>query len=267
MVTRHYATAVTGQVHYRRAEPDRLAERPPLLMLHMSPASSLIYERFMVVMGRDRMCIAPDTPGYGNSDAPAAPPVIADYADAMVSVLDDLRIDGPLDVMGYHTGSMTAIELADRYPDRIRRVVIVSAPIFTQEELERFHSIYSTDPIWTPDGERLLALWHWFVEFFRVGTVNTVADAGRIFYERLSGREHYWYGHNAAFQYAFADTLSRVRQKILVLNPDDDLAAMTPRAEGLMLDGSIMDLPDFTHGFLDTHSEEVAAIVRSFLDA
>ena len=43
----------------------------------------------------------------------------------------------------------------------------------------------------TADGERLLEAWRWFMTFFRVGTANTVEDAARIFYERLSGRERH----------------------------------------------------------------------------
>lgn len=233
----------------------------------MSPASSLIYENFMDVIGRTRMCIAPDTPGYGNSDAHDSPPSIEDYASVMGEVVDRLDLDQPVDVMGYHTGAMTSVALAIGSSAAVRRLVLVSAPIFTDEEIHRFHSIYSTESIWTVEGDRLLDLWKWFVKFFRVGTTNTVQDAGRIFYERLSGRERFWWGHSAAFAYDFASALPRVRQPILVLNPDDDLVTMTPRAADLMMDGRIVDLPDLTHGFLDTHPELIADLVGEFLDA
>jgi len=51
-----------------------------------------------------------------------------------------------------------------------------------------------------------------------------------------------------------------------VLNPDDDLAANTPRAAPLLRDGRVLDLPAFTHGFLDTHTAEAARLVRELLD-
>ncbi len=85
-------------------------------------------------MGRDRYTLAPDTPGYGGSDGPSAPPEIADYARAFIRFLDEMKLKR-VDLMGYHTGSMTAIELARRFPQRVRKIVMISAPIFTPEEL------------------------------------------------------------------------------------------------------------------------------------
>lgn len=266
MTKRAYVETSIGQVHYRHAGPAVARELPPLLLFHMSPASSVVYDRFIEVLGTNRSCFAIDTPGYGNSDAPDSPPRIEDYASVMVEVAENLGLPGPIDIMGYHTGSMTAVQMAVAAPRLVRRLVLVSAPIFTADEVERFHSIYSTEPLWTVDGERLLSLWKWFVEFFQVGSVNTVEDAGRIFYERLSGRDKYWWGHSAAFKFDFAAALSAVDQRILILNPNDDLVAMTPRAEDIMRNGRIENLPDMTHGFLDKHPEEIAALVADFLD-
>lgn len=271
-VRRSYADTSIGQIHYRSSKPHGSKSRNespsagPLLMLHMSPASSLVYERLMEVLGESRLCIAPDTPGYGNSDSTPDVPTIEQFADVMVEFLDSLGITEPVDLMGYHTGSMTSIAIADRYPDRVRKIVMVSAPIFTQEDLDRFATIYSEEPLWTEDGERLLALWKWFVEFFKVGEVNTVADAGRIFYERLSGREKYWWGHHAAFAFDLASAITRVEKPILVINPGDDLPVFTRRADGLLVNGVIEEHPEWTHGFMDADSREAAAVIERFLN-
>lgn len=76
----------------------------PLILFHMSPYSGVIYENLMADLGRDRVVIAVDTPGFGNSDAPLVPPTIQQYAAAMGDLLDGLKLRG-VDVMGYHTGS------------------------------------------------------------------------------------------------------------------------------------------------------------------
>ena len=266
-VRRNYADVSIGQIHYRYTIPPANAPEPPLLMLHMSPASSLVYERLMGVVGESRQCIAPDTPGYGNSDAPPHVPSIELYADLMIELLDSLGITEPVDVMGYHTGSMTATSLADRYPNRIRKLVLVSAPIFNEQDLERFAQVYSEEPLWTEDGERLLSLWQWFVEFFKVGEVNTVADAGRIFYERLSGRDKYWWGHHAAFRFDLKSALQRVQHPIMVINPGDDLPEFTRRATPLLAQGTIQEHPEWTHGFMDSHSVDAAKVVGNYLDS
>jgi pimeloyl-ACP methyl ester carboxylesterase len=266
MVKRAYAETSIGQIHYRYVMPEIPTGLPPLLLLHMSPASGLIYENLMNALGQSRVCIAPDTPGYGNSDSHESPPKIEDYASVMLELIKNLDLDQAVDVMGYHTGSMTAVEMAHHSSSVIRKLVLVSAPIFTMEELEHFDQVYSTESIWTVDGEKLLDLWKWFVEFFQVGTVNSLEGAGRIFYERLSGRERYWWGHHAAFQYDFASALAAVEQPVLILNPNDDLVSMTSRAANIIQNGRIQELPDMTHGFLDSHYDEVVPILRGFLE-
>lgn len=265
-VRRSYVDLPFGQMHLRHAGKGAAAGRPPLLCLHMSPASGLVYERFLDAMGHDRVAIAPDTPGFGQSDPLPEFPEIADYARTMWSLVDALALPGPVDLMGYHTGSLTIAEMARQAPDRARRLILVSAPIYTEEERAALRALYRPGPIFTADGARLLELWRWFLVFFRVGQDNTLEDAARIFYERLSGRERHWWGHRAAFNYDLAPVLSALPHRVTVLNPDDDLAANTPRAAPLLRDGRVLDLPAFTHGFLDTHTAEAARLVRELLD-
>ena len=265
-VRRAYADLASGQIHLRSAGADAAPGQPPLLCLHMSPASGLIYERFLDSMGTDRVAVAPDTPGFGNSDPLPAFPEIADYAHTMWSLVDALGWTAPIDLLGYHTGSMTIVEMARQAPSRVRRLILVSAPIFTEEELARARALYQPGPIFTDDGQRLVDLWRWFLVFFRVGTANTLEAAARIFYERLSGRERHWWGHRAAFNYDLGPALAALDHPVTVLNPDDDLTVNTRRAAAFLRNGRVLEVPAFTHGFLDTHTAEAAHLVRELLD-
>ena len=105
------------------------------MCLHMSPNSGRIYEAILEAMGTDRTALAPDMPGFGESDPPTAPPEIADYARTAAHVADTLGLK-QIDVMGYHTGSETCIELALQRPDLVRRIVQISCPVFTDDELD-----------------------------------------------------------------------------------------------------------------------------------
>lgn len=91
-VNRGYVDARFGQVHFRIARPIDDAGKVPLLCFHMSPHSSRVYAGFLAAMGVDRVAVAPDTPGFGESDAPAQPPSVEDYAAAMGDVIDALEL-------------------------------------------------------------------------------------------------------------------------------------------------------------------------------
>jgi hypothetical protein len=67
------------------------------------------------------------------------------------------------------------------------------------------------------------------------------------------------WGHYAVYKYPLADRLSGVTQPLLILRPDDDAAALTLRANGLLRNGRILDCPDYGFDFLDTRTREVAA--------
>ena len=75
---RHYIDYDGGQLHYRRAEPPPgVARRVPVVCLHQTPTSSLEFEPLMRELASDRVVVALDTPGYGGSGGPPAPPPTA----------------------------------------------------------------------------------------------------------------------------------------------------------------------------------------------
>jgi pimeloyl-ACP methyl ester carboxylesterase len=264
-VRRAYADGRFGQLHYRIATPQRAggaATRPPLLCLHMSPNSGRIFQKFIAAMGVDRVAVAPDTPGFGESDPPPAPPSIEDYAGAMGDLIDALGF-GEIDVMGYHTGSETCTALALARPTQVRRLVLVSAPIFTAEELVQFRSHYAPVPL-DPEGGHLVRKWKG--QLFWAGPGKTMEMCAEEFPDAVRNPQISWWGHAAAFAFPMGDQLGKVTQPVLVLNPDDDLHAHTLRAANLMRQGRIQHLPGWGHGFLDVHTDAARRIVAGFLD-
>ena len=264
-IRRRFLDGPTGQLHLRIAGEvgagDGTAGAVPLFLFHMSPNSGRIWETIQAEMARDRLVVAVDTPGFGESDAPAEPPEIADYARTMVHVAaaPGLR---RIDVMGYHTGSLTAVETALQRPDLVRKVVMVSAPFYTDAERAARHA-RNQPTVVQDDGahlsDRFAALWQFY------GADVPAAVVARNFCESLRGGPLSWWGHRAAFNYDLAGRLPGVAQEILLLNPNDDLAIQTPRALPLMQRGRQHDFPRYSHGMLDTHTAEIAAVLRGFL--
>ncbi len=81
-IHRDYVDGRFGQIHLRIASPD-LAQGRPLLCFHLTPFSGVIYDTWLAEIGKDRLTVAVDTPGFGNSDVPSSPLSMTDYANAM----------------------------------------------------------------------------------------------------------------------------------------------------------------------------------------
>jgi pimeloyl-ACP methyl ester carboxylesterase len=260
-ITKHYANCQFGQLHYRRAVPDRETTQPPLLLFHMSPYAGVIYENLLLEMGRDRVVIAVDTPGFGNSDAPPEPPSIEQYAGAMGALMDQLKYRS-VDVMGYHTGSKIALELAIQRGAQIRKVVMVSAAIWTDAELADHRAQFKKTEV-SEDGSHLVKWWTAVHRWSMAG--RTLEQRAESFYARVMRPQISWWGHNAAFNYSTSAALQKVGHEVLILNPQDDLWDFTPRAKPYLKNGRIHDLPGWSHGFLDVKTAETAALLRDFL--
>ena len=167
--------------------------------------------------------------------------------------------------MGYHTGSKIAVELAQQRPQQVRRLVLVSAPIYTPEELASQKADYAAKPL-CDDGAHLKQSWegHWK---WRAKDAP-IAYVQREVAESLRGGERSWWGHAAAFAYDHGDELPKVAQQVLVLCPKDDLFEPTQRAAGSIKNGRVVGLPDWAgHGMLDTHTDDVATLLRLVLDS
>src|SRR5262249_33742839 len=134
--TRHLVHTAHGAVHLRAwGEP---GDRPPLALLHMAPLSSAMWERFAPLLASDRLVIAPDRLGFGASDHLVEPRPLEVYAQATAQALEAAAPSGQWDVLGIHSGSCEAIELARIEPERVRRIAIVAVPDLTEAERTAF---------------------------------------------------------------------------------------------------------------------------------
>jgi pimeloyl-ACP methyl ester carboxylesterase len=262
-VQRHYIDGPFGQMHVRMA--GKASAKPALVCFHMSPMSGRIYTNFIAAMGEDRLAIAIDTPGFGMSDTPGSPPEIGDYARAMAVAIDALGIAGPVDLMGYHTGSMIACDVARARPDQVRRLILVSAPIFTDGEREAMKTLYAPEAP-QADGSHILKRWQGWLRHNQPSGLP-LEDIADMFPDALLGRGRAWWGHRAAFNHLPDMGLPDVRQPVMVINGEDDLTEYTRRAAPLLANGFIAEHPEWGHGFLDAATQEVASQARSFLDS
>jgi pimeloyl-ACP methyl ester carboxylesterase len=268
MIRRQFVDGPFGQLHVRTAGR-RDAAKPPMVLIHQSPSSSVTFETLMPVLAADRFVLATDTPGYGESDVPrgfsdAAPPAISDYARAHGAAADALGLAGPLDVMGYFTGAKIACELALQRPRQVRRLILFGAPIYTPEELAAERATYAPD-VYTWDMAHLIKWWDHLKRGAPPG--YPISLFVRHFAEIQRGGPKSWWGHNAAFDYDFAQHLPKLGLPVLVMRTDDPQGAKTERARPLLKSARFVVLPYMAQGLLDLHTAEVAGQIRAFLDA
>jgi len=263
-VRKGYVESPFGQLHLRTAMPTGggFEEETPLVCLHQMPMSGSVFNEFLREMGRDRMAYAPDTPGYGESDAPPARPAVEDYAQAVGAMLDAYHLRA-VDLLGHHTGSAIAVELAVTRPFQIRRLVLVGVPVFTTDE----RAAFEREPWPLPsreDGSHVVAEWQRALRWRGSGV--TMVDLTRSFGEEMRCGEHGWWGPAAVFGYPLQERLRLVRQTTLVIRPRDDLWEQTLRALPLLADHRLHDLPHHGQGLFYAAVQELASICRDFLD-
>lgn len=264
-VKRTFVDGPFGQIHCRLAIPDN-AVKPPIVCLHMSPKSGKSYHDVLPWLARDRVALAPDYPGHGESDPPPAEPHVSvgDFARCAWTVVDSIA-GGPVHFVGYHTGSMVAVEAAAQRSKQTLSVISISAPVFTAEEQERLDGEYSPIPI-DEAGTRFRIMWERVLK--HRGPGMTLQMAAASFAENLRAGDEYEWGHRAAFAFAqeYKRRLAEIEQPILVMNPKDDCFEQSQRADQLMRNGRRVDLPQWGHGFLNAYPEEAAEVMLEFID-
>ena len=75
---------------------------------------------------QERRVVALDLPGFGLSEMPRAEISISNYARCVEALCQHLDL-GPVDIVGNSMGGFVTSEVAIRYPERVERLVLVSA--------------------------------------------------------------------------------------------------------------------------------------------
>ena len=129
-VRRGYFESRYGQLHVHNAIPPGggFEEGTPLICLHGTQGTGRTFAGFLALIGRDRSAYAPDLPGHGESDGPAQPMDVAQYAAAIGDFLDNMRLRS-VDLLTHGVGAALATELALTRGAQVRRAVLVSVPM------------------------------------------------------------------------------------------------------------------------------------------
>ena len=222
------------RVYYRWA-----GQGPAIVLLHQSPRTSAEHADWMRTLGDRYLVIAPDTPGYGFSDAlpeQFGATWIDHYVDALADLLDALGLDRPT-LYGSHSGAIIAVRFAGRYPNRIS--ALVANGIMLSDVAERADlAAYYLDPIrprW--DGAHLAEIWSrlrdqlvfypWYrrTPAARIDWAQPLAETDASALDMLRAGDRYRGAYGAVLGYDIRPDLERLACDTLLIVAKPDILA------------------------------------------
>jgi len=273
---RGYASIESGQVHYVET-----GQGAPLLLLHSAPRSSRAYRFLMPLLEPHFRCIAPDLPGFGQSDLLAGKVTMEALGAAMAEFLGALGV-GKAHVFGYHTGNKVAAAMAAGHPKSVDRVILCGQihSIIPDKDARNDAIRHIVDKYFTkyPDlVHRWQAEWLDVTGFAQPRSLFSKKNVTKEDIEELKIRvlDHVQglsaieatYGAN--FEFDFGGALSRIAANALLLElvmPDEEhygrqleaLCKIVPAARG----ATIMNAGKVA---LESHAQELARHIQAFL--
>lgn len=282
-IVRYKTVKIDGvNVFYREAGP---AGAPVLLLLHGFPTSSHMFRNLIPVLAKRYHVIAPDYPGFGQSDAPDR--ATFDYTFASLANIVD-RLTVLLGAMKYSMylmdyGAPIGYRLALRHPERIQALIVQNGNAYN----EGIEGIF-WDPFkayWadgSPANREALAR---FVELetTRLHYTDGMSDLARIspdswmidqaLLDRPGIREIHLdlfrdYGSNVALYPEFQAYFRRCKPSMLILWGKNDPIFPEAGAHSYLRDVPKAELHvlDTGHYALEDKFNAMVPVIRSFLE-
>ncbi len=105
----------------------------PVVMVHGNPSWSFYFRRLVLALRGDFRCIVPDHIGMGLSDKPAEGEyhfTLGRRVDDLEALLNQLDISGNITLVLHDWGGMIGVAYGVRYPERIKRLVVMNTAAF-----------------------------------------------------------------------------------------------------------------------------------------
>jgi pimeloyl-ACP methyl ester carboxylesterase len=274
-----YRTAdVDGfKVFYREAGN---TDAPKLLLLHGFPSAGHMFRDLIPLLADRFHVVAPDLPGFGNSDMPGR-----DHSFDLIA----RTIDRFTDIVGFDRyaiyvfdyGAPTGFRLAVRHPDRITAIISQNGNAYEEGLSEGWNPIraYWQDPS-EANREALRALlkpettvWQYTHGVPDATSVSPDGYSLDNFYLSRPGADEVQldlfgdYKSNVALYPTFQSYFRTHKPLFLAVWGKNDPFFLPPGAEAFKRDipDAVVRFLDTGHFALETHAAEIAAAIRDFL--
>jgi pimeloyl-ACP methyl ester carboxylesterase len=259
-IRKGYTDIPTGQVHYREL---RRATGLPLVLLHQTASSGAMFEGLMTLLADDFPLLAPDTPGFGNSDPLPLPFTVSDLAEALYTALLTLGVRECY-LFGHHTGAAVAVQMAFAHPGFVRRLALSGPPLLDPSQVT---ALLATLPPFAiaPDGSHLTATWQRIRRRDPDLPLETVQR--ELLLTQAAGHAATT-AYQAVFAQPLAEQLAALDLPVLVMAGEHDtLRSGLESAYALLRQGTLLVIPAAGPYLCDRQPEAVAAALRRFFPA
>ena len=252
---------------------------PAVVLLHGYGETGDMWAPLAVELARDHTVIVPDLRGLGLSSKPPGGFDKKTQADDVAGVMKALNV-AQADVVAHDIGNMVAFQFAARFPERVRRLVLIDAPV---PGVGPWEEILKNPLLWHfrfggPDMERLVAgreriyLDRFWNEFS--ATPARFSEGARRHYAALyalPGAMHSGFEQFAAFDQDAIDNRAflaqgRLKMPILALGGEKSfgltMAAVMRAAGDDVTEGVV---PDSGHWIMEENPRATSKLVRDFI--
>jgi len=150
-----------------------VGDGPPVVMIHGIASSSVTFERLVPLVEPHHRVVAIDLLGFGRSPAPEdAEYTIEEHTASLARSIRALRLREPIVLVGHSMGALIASRYAATNPDRVKKLVLVSPPLYLP-----------TSSIGAPGDRTAMGLYFRVYEFLRENkdfTIRAAAGLARL---------------------------------------------------------------------------------------
>ena len=254
---------------------------PAVVLLHGYGETGDMWAPLAADLARDHAVIVPDLRGMGLSSKPGGGFDKKTQGGDVAGVLDALKIDRA-DLVTHDIGNMVGYAFAAQYPDRVKRFVLIDAPL---PGIGPWEEILKNPLLWHfrfggPDMERLVEgreriyLDRFWNEFS--ANPSRFSEAARAQYSKLyamPGAMHSGFMQFAAFDQDVIDNqkfLAKGKLPMPVLAIGGEKSFGTTMAEIMRFAASNVRagvIPDSGHWIMEENPAATISMIRDFLDA
>jgi len=279
MTAPKYRTAdVNGlKIFYREAGP---SDAPKLLLLHGFPSAGHMFRDLIPLLSDRFHIIAPDLPGFGQSDMPGRGCTFDRIADTIDRFTEVVGFDRYA-IYVFDYGAPTGFRLAVKHPDRITAIISQNGNAYVEGLSEGWNPIRAYWEDASPANREALraflapetTVWQYLHGVADPETVSPDGHSLDNFYLRRPGAAELQldlfgdYKSNVALYPAFHAYFRTHKPPFLAVWGKNDPFFLPAGAEAFKRDipTAVVRLFDTGHFALETHAAEIAAAIRDFL--